>query len=69
MLSGSPSSWASKWIFNHKFKTDGSLNRYKACWVLRGFTQRHGVDYDWTFSLIMKHATLRTVLTLVISKG
>jgi histone deacetylase 1/2 len=28
-----------KWVFRHKFKSDGSLNRYKARWVLRGFTQ------------------------------
>lgn len=26
-----------KWIFKHKFKADGSLERYKARWVLRGF--------------------------------
>lgn len=28
-----------KWIFRHKFNTDGTLARYKARWVLRGFTQ------------------------------
>jgi histone deacetylase 1/2 len=27
-----------KWVFHHKFKLDGSLDRYKARWVLRGFT-------------------------------
>jgi hypothetical protein len=27
-----------KWIFKHKFQADGSLERYKACWVRRGFT-------------------------------
>jgi hypothetical protein len=27
-----------KWIFKHKLKADGSLDRYKAHWVLRGFT-------------------------------
>jgi hypothetical protein len=27
-----------KWIFKHKFLSDGSLKRYKARWVLRGFT-------------------------------
>ena len=27
-----------KWIFWHKLNFDGSLDRYKACWVLRGFT-------------------------------
>jgi hypothetical protein len=33
-----------KWIFKHKLKTNGSLDRYKARWVLQGFTQRSG----WT---------------------
>jgi hypothetical protein len=28
-----------KWIFKHKFNSDGSMDRYKARWVLRGFTQ------------------------------
>jgi hypothetical protein len=27
-----------KWIFKHKFKENGSLDRYKARWVLQGFT-------------------------------
>jgi hypothetical protein len=34
-----------KWIFTHKLRADGSFDRYKARWVLRGFTQRPGV---WT---------------------
>jgi hypothetical protein len=33
-----------KWIFHHKLTPDGSLDRYKACWILRGFTQRPKVD-------------------------
>jgi len=56
-----------KWIFKHKFHADGSLDRYKARWVLRGFTQRPGVDYDETFSPVVKPATVRTVLTLAHS--
>jgi hypothetical protein len=57
-----------KWIFKHKLKADHSLDRYKARWVLRGFTQRPGVDYDVTFSPIVKPATVRTMLTLVVSR-
>jgi hypothetical protein len=58
-----------KWIFKHKLKVDGSLEWYKARWVLRGFTQRPRVDYDETFSPVVKLATVQTVLTLAVSGG
>jgi hypothetical protein len=56
-----------KWIFKHKFNSDDSLERYKARWVLRGFTQRPDVDYDETFSPVVKPATVCTVLSLAVS--
>jgi hypothetical protein len=55
-----------KWIF--KLNTDGSLERYKARYVLRGFTQCPGVDYNETFSPMLKPATVRTVMTLALSR-
>jgi hypothetical protein len=58
-----------KWIFKHKLKADSSLDWYNAHWVLRGFTQCPGLDYDETFSPVIKPATVRTVLTLSVSKG
>ena len=57
-----------KWIFRQKFNADGSFDRYKARWVLRGFTQRPGVDYDETFSPVVKPATVRAVLSLALSQ-
>jgi hypothetical protein len=57
-----------KWIFTHKLRADGSFDRYKARWVLRGLTQRPGVDYDETFSPVVKPATVRTVLSIVVSR-
>lgn len=39
-----------KWIFKHKFKAYGSLERCKACLVLLGFTQHLGIDFSETFS-------------------
>jgi hypothetical protein len=58
----------SKWIFTHKFNADGTLSRYKARWVLRGFTQCPGIDYDETFSPVVKPATVRTIISLVVAR-
>jgi hypothetical protein len=44
------------------------LEWYKACWVLHDFTQRPGIDYDETFSSVVKSATVRTVLSLAVSR-
>jgi hypothetical protein len=57
-----------KWIFCHKNNYDGSLACYKACWVIRGFTQQYGVDYEETFSPVIKSATIRVVLSIATSK-
>jgi len=57
-----------KWIFKHKLQSNGSLERYKARWVLRGCTQRPGVDFDETFSPVVKPATVRTVLSLALTR-
>jgi hypothetical protein len=57
-----------KWVFTHKFRADGSFDRYKACWVLRGFTPRPRVDYDETFSPVVKPAAVRTVLATAVSR-
>lgn len=54
-----------KCIFKHKFHVDGSLGRYKARWVLRGFTQRPRIDFDETFNPVVEPATVRTVLSLL----
>jgi hypothetical protein len=58
-----------KWIWTIKRRADGTLERYKVHWVLRGFTQRPGVDYDETFSPVVKPATVRTVLLSALSRS
>ncbi|GJZ67102.1 ribonuclease H-like domain-containing protein [Tanacetum coccineum] len=51
----------------HKFHADGTLIRYKARLVANGSSQQLGVDFDDTFSLVVKLATICTVLSLVVS--
>jgi hypothetical protein len=58
-----------KWVFTNKFHSDGTFDHYKARWVLRGFTQRPGVDYDETFSPVVKPATVHMVLALTASRA
>lgn len=58
-----------KWVFRIKQNPDGSLQKYKARLVAKGFHQVHGFDFKETFSPVVKPVTVRTVLTLAISRG
>nr|GFA36717.1 hypothetical protein [Tanacetum cinerariifolium] len=57
----------SMWLFKHKFHADGTLSRYKARLVANVSSQQLGVDFKETFSLVVKPATVRTVLSLAVS--
>ena len=55
----------SKWVFKVKRNSDGSIARYKARLVARGFTQEHGVDYNETFAPTVRVMSLRVLMALV----
>lgn len=43
----------SKWLFKIKHGADGSIEKYKAKFVTRGFSQKYGIDYDEIFAHIV----------------
>nr|GEU30044.1 ribonuclease H-like domain-containing protein [Tanacetum cinerariifolium] len=56
------------WLFKHKFHADGTLSRYKARLVANDSSQQLGVDFDETFSPVVKLATIRMIFSLPVSR-
>jgi len=53
-----------KWIFTIKYKVDGSIERYKARLVTKGYTQAYGINYQETLAPVAKMNTIRILLSL-----
>ena len=56
-----------KWIFKTKLKTDGSLDKFKAKLVAKGFQQHANVDFSDTFTPIVKAPTIWIIFSLVVA--
>ena len=57
-----------RWIFVRKRNEKNEIVRYKARLVAQGFSQRPGIDYEETYSLVMDAITFRYLISLAVSE-
>ena len=55
----------SKWVFDLKKNTDGTIAHFKARLIAQGFTQKQDIDYDENYVPVGTYTTLRTLIALV----
>ena len=55
----------SQWVFKVKINADGTIERHKACLVARGSMHTAGVDFEETFSPVVKYISTRTLCAIV----
>jgi hypothetical protein len=54
----------SRWIYKVKQAANGSVEKYKARFVVQGFSQIEGIDYDETFAPVARYSSIRSILAL-----
>lgn len=55
-----------RWIYKVKHAVDGSIKKYKAKFVAKGFSQVEGVDYEETFAPVTIYSSIRFIIALVV---
>jgi hypothetical protein len=59
----------SRWLYKLKHAADGNIERYKARFVARGFSQVEGVDYDETFASVARYTSIRSMISIATEMG
>jgi hypothetical protein len=55
---------SSKWIYKIKHTTNESIEKHKARFMTRGFSQNEGIDYEETFAPVTRYISIRTIIAL-----
>jgi hypothetical protein len=55
-----------KWVYKLKMNPDQAIERFKARLVVRGFSQKHGIDFTETFAPVAKYTSLRLLFGIAV---
>ena len=54
-----------KWVYKTKCNAEGRVDKHKARLVVKGYKQKHGIEYEETFAPVARMETVRVVLAIV----
>jgi hypothetical protein len=58
-----------KWVYKVKHNADGSMSRYNARLVAKGYAQTYDIDYEEIYSPVAKMTTVRAIIVMATAKG
>lgn len=56
------------WMYEVKHNADGTISKYKACLIAKGYVQTYGMYFEETFNLVSKMETMRAVIAMAVAK-
>jgi len=59
----------SRWLYKVKHAADGNIEKFKARFVARGFSQVEGVDYEETFAPMAQYTSVRSIISIEVEMG
>jgi hypothetical protein len=57
---------SSRWLYKIKHVANGNIKNFKLRFMVRGFSEKEGVDYKETFSPVTRYAYIRDVISIAI---
>jgi hypothetical protein len=58
-----------KWVFKVKQDEHEAVSKHKACLMVKGYVQQHGINYDEVFVLVARLDSVRLLIALVAHEG